>query len=395
MLYRKLGKTGLTPSVLGFGAMRLPLAGGIGNSAERFDPSKEIDEELALKMFQYALDHGVNYFDSAYVYHGGKSEVVMGKALKPYRDKVTIVTKLPTMIAASYDDFERCLNEQLTRLDTDYIDLYLVHALDKRVWPRMKELGVVKFLEKIKADGRVRHIGFSFHDDVRAFKEIVDDYDWETCQIQYNYFDENNQAGKEGLLYAAAKGLGISIMEPIRGGKLAGPIPDKIKAIWDKAQTKRTPAEWALRWVWNHPEVSVVLSGMSSMEQVVENIRIADEGKAQSLSAEELALIGEAKKAYEDMMKVGCTGCAYCMPCETGVNIPVIFSSYNDLFIFENERESSAMFYNIFLPQTQRASACIECGACEEKCPQHIEIREELKKAHELLHRDLPPMPGH
>jgi predicted aldo/keto reductase-like oxidoreductase len=246
------------------------------------------------------------------------------------------------------------------------------------------ELGGLDFLDRIRADGRVRHVGFSFHDDVRIFKEIVDGYDWAMCLIQYNYFDENYQAGKEGLLYAADKGLGVVVMEPLRGGKLTGGIPPEVQALWDSAPSKRTPAEWALRWVWNHPEVSTALSGMSTMDQVKENIRLARDANPNSLAPDELELIQRVTRIYREMLKVDCTGCAYCVPCPEGVNIPLNFSLYNDTFMFKDS-ELAYMMYSHFVAPEQQAANCAECGECEEHCPQNIEIREELKKVHARL----------
>ena len=388
MLYRQLGNTGLSVSALGFGAMRLPMEGEIKSAHERFDPSRKIDSKASTRMIEYAVANGINYFDTAYVYQGGQSEAVTGRALKPYRDKVFIATKLPAMMIQKPEDFERCLNEQLERLDTEYLDVYLAHAMNRLLWDRMKEVGLREFFDRVRSDGRVRHVGFSFHDDVRAFKEIVDGYGWEIAQIQYNYFDEHYQAGREGLTYAAEKGLGIVIMEPIRGGKLADPVPEKVKAIWNTAEVKRTPAEWALRWVWNHPEVSVVLSGMSNMAQLVENTASAQGAKAGSLTPRELGMIEQVNDCYRSLMQVDCTSCGYCMPCPTGVNIPACFSFYNDFHIFEEDRGTSIMIYNLMLGEDEKACACIECGECEEKCPQHIEIRKNLKRAHEALHKE-------
>ena len=388
MLYRKLGESGLNVSILGFGAMRLPIQGGSQSPADRFNPDRLVDEEETVKMIQYAIGQGVNYFDTAYVYHGGKSEVALGKALKGYRHKVILATKLPVMQATKREDFDRFLDEQLKRLDTNYLDVYLLHGLRRQAWAKMKELGVLKFLDQIRRDGRARYVGFSFHDDVRIFKEIVDSYDWMLCQIQYNYYDENYQAGREGLIYAVSKGLGVVVMEPLRGGKLTSPIPEEIQAIWDSAEVKRTPAEWGLRWVWNHPEVSVVLSGMSSMSQVIENIKLANDGRPHSLSRKELSIINQVKETYQKMLKIDCTGCAYCMPCETGVNIPANFSMYNDMFVFKTATEVSAIFYNMLLPPEQKASNCTECGECEEKCPQQLKIKNGLKTVHEALFRE-------
>jgi len=391
MLYRKLGKSGLNVSILGFGAMRLPILGGSESPADRFNPNKLVDEEETIKMIKYAIGQGVNYFDTAYVYHGGKSEPALGKALKRYRNKVMLATKLPVMQATKREDFDRFLDEQLKRLDTNYLDVYLLHGLNRQNWVKMKELGVLKFLDQIQADGRARYVGFSFHDDVRIFKEIVDGYDWMLCQIQYNYYDEHYQAGREGLIYAMSQGLGVVVMEPLRGGKLTDPIPEEIQAIWDSAEVKRTPAEWGLRWVWNHPEVSVVLSGMSSMSQVVENVKLANDGNPNSLSRKELAIIDQVKETYKKMLKIDCTGCGYCMPCEAGVNIPANFSVYNDMYVFKTATDVSAISYNRFLSPERNASNCTECGECEEKCPQHIKIRDGLKLVHEALFREDPP----
>ncbi|MGA2937123.1 MAG: aldo/keto reductase [Syntrophobacteraceae bacterium] len=383
MLYRKLGKTGCDVSVLGFGCMRFPIVGST-SAVDLFDPSKPIDETAAGEMIHYAIEHGINYFDTAYPYHGGQSEVFLGKHLKPYREKVLLATKLPTWLVQDQHDFERFLGEQLTRLDTDYIDLYLLHGLNRQLWAGMKELGALDFLNKVLADGRIRYAGFSFHDDVKIFKEIVDSYGWAMCQIQYNYFDEYYQAGKEGLKYAASKGAGVVIMEPLRGGKLTDRIPEQIQKLWDSAPVKRTPAEWALRWVWNHREVATALSGMSSMSQLIENIRIAEYAEAGTLSGAELQVVAEVCEAYRNMLQIGCTGCAYCVPCPNGVNIPLNFSLYNDSFMFKDE-DLNFMLYNHMLTPEQRASNCAECGECEEHCPQQIKIPEELKKVHERL----------
>jgi len=388
MLYRKLGKSGLNVSILGFGAMRLPIQGGSQSPLDRFNPNKLVDEEETIKMIEYAIGQGVNYFDTAYIYHGGKSELALGKALKGHRHKVILATKLPVMQITRREDFDRFLDEQLKRLDTDDLDVHLLHGLRRQAWAQMKELGVLKFLDQIQSDGRVRSVGFSFHDDVRIFKEIVDSYDWMLCQIQYNYYDEDYQAGREGLTYAVSKGLGVVVMEPLRGGKLTSPIPEEIQALWDSAEVKRTPAEWGLRWVWNHSEVSVVLSGMSSMNQVMENIKLANDGNPHSLSRKELSLIHRVKETYQKMLKIDCTGCAYCMPCEKGVSVPAIFSMYNDLFVFKAATDVNVIFYNMMLSPEQRASNCTECGECEEKCPQQIKIREGLKAVHKALFRE-------
>ena len=389
MLYRKLGKTDQSVSILGFGCMRLPIREGNINSGDRFDPNKGIDEEKALRLIRYAIDQGVNYFDTAYPYHHGKSETMLGKAVKGYRDRVLLATKLPPWLVKRRDDFERLFNEQLNRLETPYLDVYLLHGLDRQRWIDMKELRALDFLDQIRSEGRARYVGFSFHDDVRLFKEIVDSYDWMLCQIQYNYLDENFQAGREGLTYAASKGLGVVVMEPLRGGKLAERIPEEVQTLWNSADQRRSPAAWGLRWVWNHPEVSTVLSGMNMMDQLKENIALADDGQPHSLSENELSIITQVKETYRKMAKIDCTGCAYCMPCEKGVNIPQNFKLYNDVFIFRN-LEASALIYERMLSPEQRASNCAECGECEERCPQHLKIQDELKTVHQALVSENP-----
>jgi predicted aldo/keto reductase-like oxidoreductase len=284
-------------------------------------------------------------------------------------------------------DIQNFFNEQMERLDTEYLDFYLLHGLNRHTWANMKAYGAMDYIEKFMSEGTVRHTGFSFHDEVRIFKEIVDGYDWTLCQIQYNFFDENRQAGREGLQYAASKGMGVVIMEPLRGGSLTGNLPPSVQAIWDSADVKRTPAEWGLRWVLNQPEVSLVLSGMSAMAQVIENIKVVEDAKAGSLSEEELALVRKVQEKYEEMLKVDCTGCGYCMPCQNGVDIPMNFGAYNDYYIFADHRPAF-MRYNRMMADEQKASNCQECGECEEKCPQEIGITDELKKVHALLHNE-------
>jgi len=384
MLYRKLGKTGRKVSVLGFGCMRLPLRHGVEKATDVFDSGKPIDEDQATAMIHYAIEQGVNYFDTAYPYHGGQSETFLGKALSGYRDRVMLATKSPIWLVQTAGDFDRFLDEQLGKLSTSYVDFYLLHSLGRQSWQRMKDLGALEFLRRIRQDGRARYVGFSFHDDVKIFKEIVDGYDWAMCQIQYNYFDEHYQAGKEGLRYAASKGLGVVVMEPLRGGKLTGAIPAEVQGLWDSAAQRRTPAEWALRWVWNHPEVSTALSGVSATPQIEENILIADQGAPNSLTPAELDVIDRVTRTYRSMVKVDCTGCAYCVPCPNGVDIPLNFSLYNDTFMFKDS-EIVYMIYTHFVAPEQRASNCAECGECEEHCPQHLNIREELKKVHQRL----------
>jgi predicted aldo/keto reductase-like oxidoreductase len=385
MLRRKLGKLDIEVPVLGFGCMRLPLAVH-GNALAQFDPKIPIDENQVAQMIEYALEQGIDYFDTAYMYHGGKSEELLGRFLPPVRDRVMLTTKLPCRFVQTADDFEKILSTQLMRLQTDYLDFYLMHGLDAASWERMCRLGVMGFIEKIVADGRARHVGFSFHDGTAAFKKIIDAYDWSLCQIQYNYLDEDFQAGREGLAYAAQKGVGVVVMEPLRGGRLVQHIPHDIQTLWDQAPVKRSPVEWALCWVWNHPEVSMVLSGMSTMDQVRENIHFARNARANSLSQEEIDLVGRVAQTYRERLAVSCTACAYCMPCPNGVNIPFNLSLYNDFKLFEPP-DLPLAFYNHLMAADQRANNCIQCGECEEKCPQHIAIADTLEEVHKALAR--------
>ena len=379
MLYRKFGLTNEMVSTLGFGCMRLPLLPG-------GDPTK-IDYDKSIKLVRYAIDQGVNYVDTAYPYHGtgmhqgGASEPFVAKALKDgYRDKVKLATKLPSWLIKTREDMDKYLNEQLKRLETDSIDFYLVHALNAGVWATLKKAGISEFLDQAIKDGRIKHAGFSFHDKLEIFKEIVDYYDWSFCQIQYNYLDESFQAGTEGLKYAAQKGLGITIMEPLRGGKLASNLPEEALNVFDKTDIKRTPVDWALSWVLNHSEVSVVLSGMNEMNQVVENIKTASETNVNSLTVKELKIINEVKTIIKEKVKVNCTACEYCMPCPAGVNIPGCFTFYNNHHMFGKEEN-----YNRFLSPKQKASNCKECGKCETHCPQGISIRKELKNVKKIF----------
>lgn len=380
MLYRKNPKNGDDLSVLGFGCMRL---------ASKADGS--IDEEWATKHVRHAIDHGVNYVDTAWPYHMEQSEPFLGRALADgYRKKVKLATKLPSWMLNSREDMESFLNSQLEKLKTDHIDYYLVHALVGGLWDNVKKLGVTDFLDKAKADGRIINAGFSFHGAGEDFKRIVDAYDWDFCQIQYNFLDEKNQAGTKGLEYAASKGIGVIIMEPLRGGMLASHVPPAVKEIWDEAQTKRTAAEWALRWIWNHPEVTVVLSGMNNEKHIVENLTAADKAYPNSLTEAELKLVKRAERKYRELMKAGCTGCRYCMPCPEGVSIPLCFELYNSLHMSGNADEAkflyAAMLCGVLSAgEPAFASRCVQCGSCLEKCPQHLEIPKLLESVVEEL----------
>lgn len=382
MLYRPLGRTGEQVSILGFGCMRLPILDG--------QPDR-IDVPLAAEMLTYALEHGVNYVDTAYPYHGasfderpGASEAFTAEVLNAsgFRERVLLATKLPLWLVKERRDMDRFLADQLARMRTDHIDCYLLHALNGEAWERLVSLGVRDFLDRAKADGRIRYAGFSYHDEPSHFRPIVDGYDWDLCQIQYNFMDVEFQAGASGLRYAAERGLGIVIMEPLKGGRLADPVPEPIRALWDSFPVRRSAVEWALRFVWDEPGVSLLLSGMSTMEQVVQNLTLAEQGWPASLSAEEHDLIARVRDAYRARIAVDCTGCKYCLPCPAGINIPLILSCVNNASLFEDAvGERRGYNLEVALGHTAKASACTECGQCEASCPQGVRVISELVNA--------------
>jgi hypothetical protein len=373
MLFRKVPKTAEELSILGFGCMRLPKKKGGG-----------IDEERAIRQLRYAIDNGVNYIDTAPAYHFGKSEKILAMALADgYREKVRIATKLPPWSVYSRHDMDQILSSQLFIFHTDHIDYYLLHSLAKSSWEKMKKLGVTEFLDAAKKDGRIKNAGFSFHGDPATFISIIDAYDWDFCQIQYNYLDEHNQAGTDGLVYAERKHLAVIIMEPLRGGNLAGNVPDEIKKIWNELPVQRSPAEWALRWVWNHPEVTVVLSGMNEELHIAENLRVAREALPHSLSLEELAIISRVRDTYQRLMKINCTGCGYCMPCPAGVDIPGCFSLYNAHHLFPHDRTAKFHYtgrHGGLLSSVSYAGLCRQCGKCVKICPQHLPVPDWLRE---------------
>ncbi len=384
MQYRKFGRLDWKTSVLGFGCMRLP-------TMDNNPMSGNINEEEAKRMIRYGIDQGINYIDTAYPYHNGQSEVIVGKVLQDgYREKVKLATKSPTWLINQASDFDKYLNEQLTKLQTDHIDFYLLHGLDKERWKQtIQKHNILERAEAALRDGRIRHLGFSFHDQYQSFQMIMDGYDhWDFCQIQYNYMDTANQAGTKGLHDAASKGLAVIIMEPLLGGKLAKP-PKAIRDIFEQSGAKSSPADYALQWVWNQPEVTLLLSGMSSMDQVKENIDSANRSGIHSLSSQELHFIEEVRKKYQERTAIPCTGCSYCLPCPNGVNIPRVFSLYNDGFMHEDLQTTRAV-YSRFLDEKERAGVCIQCRICEEKCPQKISISEWMPKAHIVLGEGQP-----
>jgi len=363
-------------SVLGFGCMRLPVLDG---------DMKRIDERPAQAMLRQAIDAGVNYVDTAYPYHGGESELFVGRALKDgYRAKVQLATKLPVWLVEAEGDWERLLDEQLKKLDTDHIDFYLIHALSAARWDTVGRFHGLRALERAKADGRIRHIGFSMHDSLGVFKTIVDGYDWEFCQIQFNFIDQQYQAGAEGLRYAAERQIGVIVMEPLRGGTLAAAQPDDIQRIWARSPG-RTPADWALRWVWNHPGVVTALSGMGAASQVTENLASAATAQAGAMSAEELALVEQVRAIYAARVRVPCTTCGYCAPCPNGVAIPEVFSAYNTGSMFGNWKSAAWQYDTFFASLGHGGDQCLACGECLPKCPQQIPIIEKLAEAHAAL----------
>lgn len=381
LYYRDFGDLGFKISTFGIGCMRLPLK----TQPDGSNDYSAIDEAEAIKMIRYAIDHGVNYIDTAYGYHDGNSEIVVGKALKEgYRERVKLATKLPIWKVESYEDCEKLLDEQLSKLQVDYIDFYLIHALDKERWERVQKYDVLKFMDKAVESGKIRYPGFSFHDELSVFKSIIDAYNWKMCQIQLNFLDDKYQAGVEGMRYAGSKGIPVVVMEPLKGGRLAHSIPKDIQELWNSFSIKRSPVEWAFRWLYNFPEVTVILSGVSTMEQLKENIEIFKNAAPNSMTQEELDLVAKVKAAYESKIKVSCTGCNYCMPCPSGVNIPMIFSLYNNAFLYDDIAGQSES-YKKLIKENADASNCVECGQCESECPQGIPIREKLKEAHEVL----------
>lgn len=367
MLYRSDKKNGGELSVLGYGCMRFTKKGTV------------IDQEKAEKEMLYALENGVNYFDTAYIYPG--SEAALGKFLaKGHRNKVNIATKLPHYLIKTLKEADKIFGEELARLQTDYIDFYLIHMLtDLESWKRMVDMGIIDWIAAKKADGRIKRIGFSYHGGSPEFLKILNAYDWDFCQVQFNYMDEHSQGGIGGIRAAAKKGIPVIIMEPLRGGRLADGLPEKAKKIFAEKNSDITPAQWGLKWIWSHPEVTVVLSGMNSMQQVKENLEAADMAHPGCITEDELNVIESVKREINSGTRVPCTGCSYCMPCPMGVDIPTCFRCYNVKASdgwFNGMREY--LMCTTFKKNYTNASKCIKCGKCEKHCPQSIKIRSEL-----------------
>ena len=374
MNYRN-DKYGNPLSILGFGCMRFQRNGS------------KIDMEKAEKQIMDAYRGGVNYYDTAYIYPG--SEAALGEILEKngIRQKVYIATKLPHYLVKTAADLDKIFNEELKRLRTDYVDYYLMHMLtDVNAWERMKSLGILEWIEEKKKSGAIRQVGFSYHGNSQIFCDLVDAWDWDFCQIQYNYMDEHTQAGRRGLYHAHEKGIPVIIMEPLRGGKLVNNLCAEAEEIFAGHEPKRTPAQWAFRWLWNQPEVTVVLSGMNTDEMVADNMMTASTVEVGELTAADEAMLQQVVKAINAGMKVGCTACAYCMPCPKGVNIPGTFAAYNRIYSESKFAGMKEYFMsNALRKEPTLASQCVGCGKCEKHCPQGIAIRQELKNAQKEL----------
>jgi hypothetical protein len=389
-----MGKTGIKVSALGYGCMRYPKKGG------------RIDAERTERQLRTAIDRGVNYFDTAWAYLGGMSETILGRAIADAksaspssRDALYIADKIPPYIVFSRKDMDKTLETMLKRLASERIDFLLAHMLsDFASWERLKSLGYREFIDDARAAGKIRFAGFSWHGNKDEFKKVVDDYPWDFCQIQYNYMDEHYQAGREGLEHAAAKGLGVSVMEPLRGGSLVGRLPAEVAQAIAKADVQRSAAAWALDWLWDQAGVSTVLSGLNEEAHIEENLALAEGSSVGMLKEEDRSMMAELCSVYRRLMRVGCTGCSYCMPCPFGVDIPYAFSMLNSRHLFDDKH--ARFQYTLFTSgmsggKSSAASLCTECGACEKKCPQHIEIRSKLKEVDaELSVKALKPFIG-
>ena len=381
MKYRGFGMLDWEASVLGFGVMRLPLID---------DDPAHINEAESIKMIRYAIDRGVNYLDSGYPYdikYIERLSSLVGQALQDgYRKKVKVAATLPLFLINSPSDFDRYLNEQLQRLQTGRIDFYLLGRLNRENWPRLQDLGVLRWAEKAMIDGRIAKLGFSFHDHFQVLKKILDaSDDWALCQFQYSYMDVNHDPGVSGIQYAAEKGLGIVVTEPLRSGRLTKEPPESVAEVWASAPQKRTLAEWGLRWVWNHPGVSVVVSDMSTMEQVVENVGLADGAEPDSLTVQELVLISQVREAYRKLRPIPCPSCRACMPCPQGIDVPRIFELYNDAIIYNDAKTARSLYCGEQHSADSCADSCTECNACENACAKRLGILDWLKAARRLL----------
>lgn len=368
--YRKFGGIDWEPSALGFGMMRLPKV--------KEEYSATIDEEKATKMAHYAFEHGLNYIDTAWPYHSGVSERFVADVVEGYRDQVRIATKMPSWQIEKHEDLTHYFEKQLNILQTDHIDFYLLHGLNKKRWETYQEVDVTSWIDKTLAEEKIDNIGFSFHDSLKVFKNIIDGYDWDFCQIQYNFLDQNFQAGSKGLKYAAENGMGVVVMEPLRGGLLAREPPEPVKQIWETTEEDWSPVEWALRWLWDQPEVSVVLSGMSALDHVKENVNIADQAGVNTLTNDQLAIMEKVKNTYDELYPVQCTGCNYCIPCPNDVAIPTNFELYNFAEVYDQYENRKESYSN--MDDKKKASSCVACRECVEVCPQNLPIVDLLEE---------------
>ncbi len=373
MQYRRIQKTDDEISPLGFGAMRLPLKNG------------RIDRNKASKLIYHAIDNGINFIDTAYLY--GDSESFLGEVLKgEYRDKVKLCTKLPTINIRKYEDMEEILNEQLKRLQRDSIDYYLMHAVDLKSMNRLIKMDLFKFLNKTKGEGKIRHVGFSYHGPKEEFPLVIDAYDWDVVMVQYNYFDENVQASSQGIEYAASKGMGVFVMEPLKGGILAGKMPKDAEEIFKKANPEKSNAYWAFEWILNNPNVTCIFSGMNSFKQLNENLDVAERTTPLSMTPEDVKTVELVKGVMRDSLKINCSTCGYCMPCPQGVNIPECMKIYNEKFLFNQKGFINASLMDYYqyvggiMGSSGNAGKCNGCGKCLRKCPQKLDIIKELKK---------------
>ncbi|RAP43754.1 aldo/keto reductase [uncultured Methanosphaera sp.] len=370
---RTIKKTGKEVSLLGLGAMRLPTRNG------------RIDKQKATKLVNYAIDHGVTLIDTAYLYHNGESETFLRNILQDRRNDVQISTKLPVWFVKKEEDLEEYLDKQMEKLGVEYIDYYFLHSLNYETYKRLKPLHVLEFLDRIKKEGKVKHVGFSYHDNYEDFTKIIDDYDWDMCLLQYNFIDEEVQAGRKGVQYAYNHDVSVFIMEPLKGGLLAHDVPEKVKITMENENIDETPSRWALKWLANQKEITCILSGMSEIEQLDENIETMNSTEPNSISEKELQVYNNVKKVYDELIQIPCTQCRYCMPCPAHVNIPTCFEAYNAKYIFKKNTQYTFRVSGIMGGKPGYASNCISCGACISKCPQKINIPLELKKVSDEL----------
>ncbi len=374
MQYRQFNKSGDNITLFGLGTMRMPT-----------NDDKKIDEPAAIKMIRNTIDQGVNYVDTAYMYHDFCAEKVVGKALQDgYREKVFLANKMPVWLVNNEAEMEQLFQKQLENCQTDHFDFYLLHNVTQAIWKRAEKFKCLEFLEKMKAKGKIKHLGFSFHDEYDFFREVVDAHPWDFCQIQLNIMDMDYQAGVAGLEYAAAKNLPVIIMEPAKGGKIVDKLPPTVSEYWKSAPKQRKPIEWALKWLANFDSVLTILCGVHSEEQMLENLSILNESKSNSLTEDELAIIKKVSEEYNKLIKYSCTSCEYCLPCPEKIDIPTIIGLRNDWELYCHS-EKTANDYYLWIPEGRRASNCTNCEKCMIKCPQQLPIPNIMKECCEIF----------